>query len=485
MRLLIGFITAFCLLVYLAFMANDTSYSPDFDSSLGQDRTNKKMSEKGLTSLGRTPASTSGDEVTGQQKQEELLKRQSGTNSSISKREGHSERPYENTDDDYDRSLNERSNNYESLSANSARSPVRTSNAPKRGFSRPPSSSPNSTTQGNGNSEGLNDTGSGTGETIITGGGFDDSSESQGDESGNTDSNDETTSSSSASGGGGTLLSCQASQQGGMFSNPLSVKLSCNATADIRYCLSSTSTCCDPDGPDSQVYDPAEEVLMGMENTDYCLSYYGDSNDLSQSTQIESYTYSFNSDFPELNVEFTKRWVQSTQINERAEFTSNDFGKADHLLGQINYLTHDISDPAFDESCYDMAMNNMGLNSPSPTEPLELFDVSGLSSADQDLYYSPDNLDYIENNLLSYIVNDTFDVPLISCQISTVTLEDFHITDSAPHLVSTSASGQIQGQFTPYGFFEETLPTRSPAGESNNEVDGRELRTNFLSILYQ
>ena len=277
----------------------------------------------------------------------------------------------------------------------------------------------------------------------------------------------------------GSTLSCSASVPNGSYSYALSVTLSCSTSATIKYCLSEGS-CCDPNSGNGKTYSGSAPIIIGENNSQYCLSYYAVGR--SAKTDIAQKVYKISKQIPDLYVETPITWMQTTEAPINSNIISLNFGKNDYSLAQISYLSHDIGPSGDHLSCEEVAAEMGNYTSPSPLHTLSLFSVAGLSTSQQvEVPLSPSSLDYGTNYIATYMVNTASVIPTYACSISEVTLLDFPFFDSS----AISDSGEFSGGFTPFGFYEENFDfPRSPAGQSSSGDTDQKIETAFLSVIY-
>lgn len=278
----------------------------------------------------------------------------------------------------------------------------------------------------------------------------------------------------------GNTLSCSASVASGSYSYALSVSLSCSSTAQIRYCLSE-GACCDPDSPEGINYVSSTPIIIGENNSQYCLSYYAVSN-TNTTAAISNRTYTINKQLPDLYVEIPVTWMQTTETAIYANVNSQNFGQNNFSLGQISYLSHNISSSGDDLGCEEVSSMMGNYVSPSPLYTLSPFSIANVSISQQvEIPLSPTNLEYGVNYVATYLVNSNHAIPTYSCSISEITLLDFPYFESS----GLSATAEITGGFTPFGFYEEDFNfPRSPAGESSSSNIDHKIETAFLSVIY-
>lgn len=278
----------------------------------------------------------------------------------------------------------------------------------------------------------------------------------------------------------GNTLSCSASVASGSYSYALSVSLSCSSTAQIRYCLSD-GACCDPNSPEGINYISSNPIIIGENNSQYCLSYFATTN-TNSTTAISRRTYTISKQLPDLYVETPVTWMQTTEASIYANVSSQNFGQNNFSLGQISYLSNNISPSGDDLGCEEVSSMMGNYVSPSPLYTLSPFNIASLSANQQvEIPLSPANLVYGVNYIATYLVNSNNAIPTYTCSISEITLIDFPYFESS----GLSATAEITGGFTPFGFYEEDFHfPRSPAGQSSSGDTHQKIETAFLSIIY-
>lgn len=277
----------------------------------------------------------------------------------------------------------------------------------------------------------------------------------------------------------GNVLTCSASVPNGSYSYALSVTLSCSSSAAIKYCLSEGS-CCDPNSSSGKTYSNSTPIVIGENNSQYCLSYYAVGK--SSKTDVAQKVYQINKQIPDLYVETPVTWMQTTEAPINSNIISLNFGKNDFSLAQISYFSHDIGPDGDHLSCEEVATEMSSYTSPSPLHTLSLLSVSGLSTSQQvEVPLSPASLEYGTNYIATYMVNTSRAIPTYACSISEITLMDFPFFDSS----AISDSGEFVGGFTPFGFYEENFDfPRAPAGQSSSGDTDQKIETAFLTVIY-
>ncbi len=280
----------------------------------------------------------------------------------------------------------------------------------------------------------------------------------------------------------GSALSCSANVGGGAYNAPVSVTVSCNGAAQIRYCLAENS-CCDPETAGT-IY--AGPIAIGADAKTYCLSFYGDNGD-STSSKVER-SYTFSSAVPDLQVVQEKTFYQTTQLDGVTSLASDDFGKSGHDIGIINLKTHDPGPGGLNLTCMDVVEDFATLPAPSPSVLLSATDMQPLSaSAQLDVMLGASELVYGSNHLTSYVVASAYAPTQYACSTNLVTLEDFEFFQAEPAHgeTGTTTVREFSGGFSAYGFFEEEDNIyRGPAGLSAETQTGQELRTGMFGVFY-
>lgn len=278
-------------------------------------------------------------------------------------------------------------------------------------------------------------------------------------------------------------LSCTASVGGGVFSNPINVSLSCSASASIKYCVRNGS-CCDPE---TEGADYSSTIVVGSTNGHFCLSFYGETSS-SKLSSVSQVSYTISNSNPDLQVSLPKIFYQTTQLEGLHYLRSSDFAKSNFSIGEVNLKTHDPGPSGLNMSCDDIIQNYVTLPAPAPVAMFATLDMSGISVGDQLNVPMPlSKLDYGENFITSYAVNDNIVPGLTSCSTNKITLEDFEFFDLeiAHGDDGTNTVREFSGSFVPYGFFEAPAQlNRTPAGSSTEDESGQELRTGSFGIFY-
>ncbi len=272
-------------------------------------------------------------------------------------------------------------------------------------------------------------------------------------------------------------LSCSASVGGGAFGNSVAVNLSCSAAADIKFCLQE-ETCCDPESAGTTYSSP---IVIGSQDGNFCLSFYGETASSKVSSVIQQ-SYTINDTYPDLQISFPKINYQTTQLAGLNLLHSSDFSQPNHLIGEINLKSHNPGPNGLNMDCQEIVENYVGLSSPAASVVFDPMDMLGIGSAVQlNVPLMLAKLDYGENFLTSYIVNNSFSSPLYSCSTNKVKLNDFEFFA----FEDSHAEVEFAGSFVGYNFFEADADVhRTPAGSASQSDNGQELRVGSFGIYY-
>jgi hypothetical protein len=277
-------------------------------------------------------------------------------------------------------------------------------------------------------------------------------------------------------------LICSSSIEGGAFNNPIGVSLSCSKSAKIKYCLSENG-CCDPLSS-GETY--STKLVLGRNDGTYCLTFFGKGS--IKGSEIMQVTYTFNKKLPNLQVSHPRTFYQTTELHGMSHIASDDFGKQNFAVGQINLRSHNPDSEGDDYNCEEVVTNYVQLREPTPFSILDVFGVAGLTILSQlNIPLIKDHLDYGDNYIFSYIVDNNHAVPMYSCSSRKITLRDFEFyqTGSTLPLNGVADHSGFSGAFTAYGFFENSEPYyRGPAGISTESQAGHELKSGLHEVFY-
>lgn len=284
-------------------------------------------------------------------------------------------------------------------------------------------------------------------------------------------------------------LSCTANQGGGVYSSAILVQLSCSASATIRYCISQ-GTCCDPSN--GTTYTPGTDILLGTVDGDFCLSFEGESTTGNAVSPSVSNNYNFVSGAPNLQASHPKIFYQTTELNGLSYLTSNDFGKTNYGMGQVNFKTYNPDPDVTTNGCENVldtyVFNPPVTPSPAPSIILSLLDLATVNPGSQiEIPLRPDHLDYGVNYVMSYLVDGTEATPNYVCSTRAITLEDFEFftSEDSHGVAGTNQVREFSAGFSPYGFFEEEDSLyRGPAGVSGEDQSGQRLEAGLFEIFY-
>lgn len=305
-----------------------------------------------------------------------------------------------------------------------------------------------------------------------------------------TDTETETNTNTNSSKGGSTAPAatvtnaCSPSILGGSFGNPIGVTITCDLPSNVKYCLSDSGTCCDPETSGTTY---STSVVIGPKNANYCLSFVGE-NATTGTTTVSEYNYQINSTFPNLTVTYDKTYYQSTELDAITVAHSTNFGSSDFSMHQLNLKSHNPGLAGLDYDCDEIMTNYSSLTTPSVIEVLLDFDIAGLSAASQvEIPLALSQMDYGDNYITTFVVNNNFVAPLRSCATTRVILEDFEYfqADVSHGESGTNSVREFEGGFLTYGFFEDDADVyRGPAGESVSSNATESLQSGMFGMFY-
>lgn len=292
------------------------------------------------------------------------------------------------------------------------------------------------------------------------------------------------TTTSSGTSTNSSSISCSANIGGGAFTNPISVAITCTSSASIKYCLSSTGTCCDPETSGTNY---TTNLIIGSSDGNYCLSFIG-TNTSGRDSEVVQQTYVVNNELPHLESTHAKIFYQTTELEGETNIASDDFGKLNFGVGILNLYSNDPGPSGLDQTCEEVATNYVTYPAPTPISILNYFDTSGVAATSQlDIPLRLDQLQYGDNFITTYIKDSNNAAPIYSCSTAKVKLEDFDYFQAmiAHGDTGTNSVREYSGGFTPYGFFEyETVVFRGPAGSSTEDSGGQKLETGLFGVFY-
>lgn len=299
-----------------------------------------------------------------------------------------------------------------------------------------------------------------------------------------------TSSNTNTSKGGGSAPAatitntCAPSILGGSFGNPIGVTISCDLPSTVKYCLSDNGTCCDPETAGTTY---SSSVVIGPKNANYCLSFVGE-NATTGVTTVSEYSYQINSTFPNLTVTFDKTYYQSTELDAITLAHSTNFGSNNYFMHQLNLKSHDPGLSGLNYDCDEIMTNYSSLTTPNVVEVLLDFDIAGLTPASQvEIPLALGQMDYGDNYITTFVVNNNFVAPLRSCATTRVILEDFEYfqADVSHGESGTNSVREFEGGFLSYGFFEDDANVyRGPAGESVSSNTSESLQSGMFGMFY-
>jgi hypothetical protein len=281
---------------------------------------------------------------------------------------------------------------------------------------------------------------------------------------------------------------CSASAGSGSYNQPISVSLTCSTASHIRYCISEGS-CCDPET--GLTY--STPVAVGQAPRTYCMSFMGTAREGGLRSPIVEMMYTFNPDFPNLEVTPSKLSYQTTQLSGVLSLGSDDFGSSKHKIGVLNLKTND---PIIQNLNCEQVLQKHTANEFTPAASVILPEAGvttiSPSSLINLLLNTPAHLLYGSNHVFSYMKDTTYQEHQYACQTHDITLEDFAYFQTEPINVQNEDGVAIfTGGFNSFHFFE-SLPevepgviSRGPAGSSVVTDDNQQLRVGLLSLFYQ
>ena len=275
-----------------------------------------------------------------------------------------------------------------------------------------------------------------------------------------------------------TPISCSANYGGGAYSHPIGVSLSCSSTAEISYCLNQ-GACCDPE-TDGTDYSTA--VVVGAKEGNYCLSFYGEGSD--KTSNVVQVSYTIDNTYPHLQVTHPKLVYQTTQLAGQSILASNDFSKAGYFMGQVNLKSHNPGTDGLGLDCEQIVDQYAALINPMTSIILSLYDMLGaIPSLELEVPLNLSRMDYGDNHITTYVVNQNYSAYLYSCSTTKVTLADFDLfqMESAHWSVGDTGVQEFSGGFQSVGLYEDGSDFfRAPASVAN-EAD---LKTGLFDVVF-
>ena len=279
-------------------------------------------------------------------------------------------------------------------------------------------------------------------------------------------------------------LKCSANVGGGAYSTPISVALTCSSVADIKYCVSTDGSCCDPEVSGLSY---TSNIVIGESDGNYCLSFIGESGS-GVSSSIVQQSYTVNNDSPHLEASQPVIFYQTTELPGQGHIASDDFGRINFGVGMLNLMQNDPGPSGMNLDCDEIVTNYVTFPAPAPVEILSFFNTSGVPTTSQlDVPLILNHLGYGENFLTTYIKDNNHAAPLYSCSTTKVTLEDFPYfqADIYHGEEGSNSVREFEAGFVAYGFFEEeTNIYRGPAGSSSEDTSGQKLESGLFQVFY-
>jgi|GEM_PF-6780389 len=277
-------------------------------------------------------------------------------------------------------------------------------------------------------------------------------------------------------------FSCFTTIDSGTYNSPVSLNVSCTRSATVKYCVGTAGSCCDPN------LDYLSPVIIGDHSGgDFCvkLSAISDKGE----TTLLTKSYIITNQVPNLQSSQPLIYAQTTELSSYIYLSSLDFGKVNYSSYLINLKSHNPGPLALNLNCDEVIAEASTLSSPTPMTILNDYLVSGLNPLSDQIKIplSTSNLEYGDNYLVSIMSNKNVTPEVHACSNHKFTLMDFEFFNYLPAQASV-ASGDIRefsGQFTPYGFFEETIQhPRAPAGISEGILVNQRLESGLFGIFF-
>lgn len=306
-----------------------------------------------------------------------------------------------------------------------------------------------------------------------------------------TDTSDFTNVSSSGAGssveggfanGGLTLkeFSCSFDKAEGTYSSDIEVRLNCSESAKIKYCIRTDDFSCDPITA-SQMY---SSVIRLIGNNTYNISYYGESIETGEITEVTSLTYIIDSTPPNLVVNYPKVVLQTSQLPFVNYTYSTDFGRENFYYHQVNLKNHNPTSSGLGWSCSQIFYNYSSLLSPNATVIQNNYSLSGLGTSEKiDQKVDMARLQIGSNYIVTIIENRN--AGTFSCQTKNIKINDFFIATFTGTGATPIISGikKTTGAFGAYGVFQRT-PASISAGSQKNEQSEKVLQSTLVDIIY-
>lgn len=295
-----------------------------------------------------------------------------------------------------------------------------------------------------------------------------------------------------SSGGTGTVgppaFACSADVGSGTFRDPISVSLTCNNIASLRYCLAE-GACCDPESAATYM----SPIPVGEGPKTYCLSFIGEDTKGNLSSIVQK-TYTFNPGNPDLVVDHVQKFFQTTELSGLMSVASAEFSKNDYFLGVINTYTYDPHASGSALTTCEEIVNDFATVLPGPLSQQVIPEttLSGFSLNSQlDLFLGRSKIANGKNFVTTYIKNSAFDETYYSCSTTQIMREDFAYFDPSAAFTTTATTldtpeiREFAGNFTPFGHFEPVAPlVRGPAGSAGAMVSNQKLEYGLFGIFY-
>lgn len=276
---------------------------------------------------------------------------------------------------------------------------------------------------------------------------------------------------------------CFTNRAQGVYGGTTNVTLDCSELSDIKYCITTGATPCDPISTPNDYTAP---VAIGPSDGVYSLSFYGVAG--SDGEQSPVYHKRFQVDSGALSMEtiYNNLFVQTTELPSMNDTTSVSFGSANHFYSQVN-LT-DAHDPGIEG--YDLACGALLSEVPNFREPAAIgiesdMDVSVLSSGDT--IEQPMEIERVEmgkaNILATFVENRA--ASKVVCQWEAVNVLDFPMGAFSSGGATGVISGvrTTMGHFVGFGHFQAT-PNSAVVGVKENTQSTTSLKDDLISIMF-
>lgn len=275
-------------------------------------------------------------------------------------------------------------------------------------------------------------------------------------------------------------FNCTFDKAEGTYSKNIQVNIKCSENARINFCISTEDSTCDP-LVSSSAYNSGINLIG---NNSYYISYYGESIETGELTEIINLKYIIDSTPPNLVVNYPKIILQTSQLPFENHTYSTDFGKDNFYYHQINLKNHNPTSSGLGWSCSQIFYKYQTLVSPSPTIIQNNYSISSLGLNEKiDQKVDMARLEIGNNYMVTFIENR--DAGTFSCQTQNIKINDFFISSFTGTGTTPIISGvkKTSGGFGAYGVFQRT-PASISTGSQKNEQSEKVLQSSLVDILY-